>query len=301
MSKKEWGAIILRPSCLNHCVFCGLVRTTPEELRREELAVAQNLAEFKRRRINKVEISGNDPIEYEKLVSLVKYMRRQGIIGIQLSTHGRQLADEDFLNALIAAGITKFRIPLYGSRAEIHDAVTQAPDSFKETWRGIRLLLKKAVELQVSYLVMEQNKHDVTDIIDLMKRVGVNDFYMAYPFLSNVNDDAHYIPLKDMGPYIGRAYKHAKKVNYPVQFMEIPFCVFGFRADNITNNTLPPDQGEHCQPQELHRTEVKDMPQYRIKKKVAICRRCACRNYCDGFPRNDVDKYGTGKLRPIKP
>ena len=270
-------------------------------MRVQEKNVAANIAEFRNRGINKIEISGNDPLEYQKLVSLVKYMKKCGFADIQLSTHGRQLADESFLNELIAAGVNKFRIPLYGSCAEVHDAVTRAPGSFRETWRGIRHLVRKsgAADLQVSFLIMRQNSRDIVQFLDLMKKNRIHELYLSYPFLAN-EDLSYYIPLKDLGDYVGRAHDHAAKLGLPIKFFEIPYCVFGFEEPSINNTSLPPDLGGHCQPSARFRTEIKDMPSYRLKKQTAMCASCACRGYCDGFPVNDIDRFGTRNLRPIK-
>ncbi len=301
MSKKEWGAVILRPSCLNYCLFCGRVSTTAEALRREEKDVAANLAEFKRRGVKRIEISGNDPIEYDKLVPLVKYMKKTGFIDIQLSTHGRQLSDESFTDALIAAGVNKFRIPLYGSCPKTHDAVTRAPGSFRETWQGVKHLVKKsgAADLQVSFLIMKQNKNDIIPFLDLMKKYMIEDLYIAYPFLAN-DDLSYYIPLKDLAPYVRKARAYAGEIGLPLRFIEIPYCVFGAEDEAINNTVLPPDLGEHCQPPGKHKTDIKDMPAYRLKKQAPMCASCACRDHCDGFPVNDVDRFGTGNLKPIK-
>ena len=300
MNQKEWGGIILNPSCANYCLFCGKVNTTEEELRQQEENVAKNLIEFKERGMKKIEISGSDPIEYKNIISLVKYMKRMGFESIQLSTHGRQVADEFFLISLVKAGINRFRIPLYGSQAEIHDSITRSSGSFNETFKGISLLRRKVpfIELQISSLIMQRNKDDLINILKLVKKLRIKDFYFSYPFLARP-DYSYYIPLKDLGPYVKQAYNHALKINYPIKFLEIPYCVFGFVSELINNNSLPPDLGEHCQPPKQRRTNIKDMPSYRLKKKVLMCEKCKCVNFCDGFPVNDIDKFSTGNLKPI--
>ena len=81
--------------------------------------------------------------------------------------------------------------------------------------------------------------------------------------------------------------------------MEIPFCVFGFKSDLINNSSKPPDLGKYCQPPEIHRTKIKDLPAYRLKKHIDICRRCACGKICDGFPIKDIERYGSGQLKAV--
>ena len=125
MLDKEWGAVILIPGCENHCLFCHKIkRASREEIKKQEIKVAKNLNDLKSQGVNKIDISGNDPIEYNKIVSLIKYIKDSGFEYVQLSTHGRKLSDTKFLNEIIDSPINKLRIPLYGSRPEVHDRIT---------------------------------------------------------------------------------------------------------------------------------------------------------------------------------
>ena len=148
--KKEYGGIILNPYCSNYCVFCRRVpRLSLAELKQQEINIYKNLVDLKKRGISKIEISGADPVEYPKLNSLVKYIKEIGFEFVQLSTHGKKLADKKFANALIKAGVDKFRIPLYGHIAKVHDSVTRKEGSFNATVKGIRNVLKLAPRLQI--------------------------------------------------------------------------------------------------------------------------------------------------------
>ena len=301
MTNKEWGAVILIPGCQNHCLFCDKIPVaSPAALKKQEINVAKNLAELKSEGVRKIDISGNDPIEYGKIVSLIKYISDSGFDYIQLSTHGRNLSDSKFLNQIINSPLNKLRIPLYGSRPETHDAVTQSAGSFSETVRGIRGVLKKAsqIEVQTSFLVMKQNRDDIIGFIKLMRKLDITDYYLSAPFVKN-DDYSYYIPLKDLGKYVRPALDYARRNSWPIKFMEIPFCVFGQFDEKINNSVSPPNMGEYCQPREKFRTKIKDLPSYRLKKKIPMCKKCECVDFCDGFLVNDIDFYGVKGLKPI--
>ena len=302
MPKKEFGGIILNPGCLNNCVFCQPKRASQKEILKQEEGILKNLNDFKKQGIEKIEISGSDPIEYEKIVPLIKFIKKQGFKYVQLSTHGRQLSDPLFALAVMKAGVNRLRIPLYGSHAEIHDVVTRAKGSFRDAVKGIKWLKKytPGVEIQVSSLVMKQNKNDLVGLVKLIKKLKITDFYISIPMLSNKEIYSCYLPLKNLTPYILKAYKFAAKIKFPIKFMEIPFCVFGFKCDLINNSSKPPDLGKYCQPPEIHRSKIKDLPVYRLKVKADFCRHCILDKCCDGLPANDSNKYGTGKLTPVK-
>lgn len=298
---KEYGGVIIMPGCSLGCLFCSPdSRPSPQELRRQEINVYKNLLEFKQRGVGHLEISGSDPIEYDKILPLIRYIKAMGFETIQLSTHGVKLAEPEFFDEFIASGATKVRLPLYGSKAAVHDAITRTNGSFKKIITGIKSLLKKAphIAIQVSTLIMPQNKNDLVGIIQLMRSLEINDFYFSIPCVAD-NDYSYYLPLKDAGPFVKKAWRHCAKVNFPAVFMEIPYCIFGLASSRINNQTSPPDLGQYCQPPQQHRSPIKDLPAYRLKKKAAICRRCRYRSSCDGFFVNDINKFGTGSLKPL--
>ncbi len=295
----------MNPGCGLFCVFCGgKKKVTDKELREQEINAFKNLQDFKREGIEKIAISGSDPIEYEKITELIKYIKEQGFQSVHLSAHGSKLADSSFLDKFVKSGINELRMPIYGSNAKIHDSVTRTPGSFKKIITGTKKLLRKApeIKIQISCLIMEQNKKDLLNVVDLINGLGIKDFYFSIPCLVELaeKDYSFYIPFKDLPPYLRKLHKYALKVNQNVGFIEIPFCVFGeLNLKNIDNQCYPPNLGKYNQPPEKVRTSIPNLPSYRLKKKVNICKGCRASRYCDGFFVNDIDKFGTGKLQRL--
>lgn len=265
----------------------------------EKINVLRNLIDFKKKGIKKIEISGCDPIEYTHIFELIEYIKKQGFTEIQLSTHGRFFSNKEFVRKIELAGLTKVRIPLYGSKPEIHDRITGAKGSFRETVRGIKNLSKTKIEIQVTSLIAAPNKNDLKQLVDLIKNMGVTNFYIAVPLLAFSGDVPFYIPLKDLGPYLKKIYDHSENTDYSIRFFEIPYCVLGFYDKSIKNKTYPPDLGRYCQPMKIHKTSIKDIPAYRLKIKTKICKKCLCDSICDGFLKRDIKKFGIGDLKPI--
>lgn len=50
----------------------------------------------------------------------------------------------------------------------------------------------------------------------------------------------------------------------------------------------------------IYKTNIKDIPVYRIKIKLKICKKCFCNSVCDGFLKRDIEKFGIGDLKPIQ-
>ncbi|MFH1234297.1 MAG: radical SAM protein [Candidatus Diapherotrites archaeon] len=303
MLPKDLGGIILSPSCANCCVFCGgHKKISDEELKRQEGLVQKNLADLRSRGIEKISISGSDPIEYGEIAYLVKYIKETGFTEVRLATHGRRLADEAFLGELVEAGLDSLRIPIYGPTAAIHDSVTQAKGSFNETIKGIKGVMEKSknVHIQISCLIVNQNKDSLAGLIDFVRGLGITDFYFSIPCIMEEDDLSHYVPFKELGQYVKRAYAHSLKAGVNLYFLEIPFCVFGETdRERIRNKSKPPDLGKYCQPPKPSRTATKDLPAYRVKTKPPMCDKCKCVHFCDGFFANDINRFGLGGIKPI--
>jgi MoaA/NifB/PqqE/SkfB family radical SAM enzyme len=298
---KEWGGVIISPCCKNNCFFCNPEKKKDKNsLYKEKISVFKNLIDFKKKGIKKIEISGCDPIEYEHILELIKYIKGLDFAEIQLSTHGRDFSNKGFVRKNELAGLTKVRIPLYGSKPEIHDMLTGAQGSFRETIRGIINLSKTKIKIQISTLITAENKNDLTQLADLIKGIGITDFYISVPLLSFRGNRSFYVPLKDLKPHLKKIYDYSKKIDYDIKFFEIPYCVLGFFNESINNKTYPPDLGKYCQPIKKHKTNIKDMPAYRVKIKTKICKKCLCDSICDGFLKRDIEKFGVGDLMPIQ-
>jgi MoaA/NifB/PqqE/SkfB family radical SAM enzyme len=304
MEIKKDGGIIISPGCELNCLFCSGHRIRPniQELKKQEVAVFKNLQDFKLAGIKKIVISGSDPIEYGHIGELMEYIKNQGFEKINLSTHGASLFDPNFSKKIIKSGIDEIRLPIYGSNPKIHEAMTRTPGSFKKLISAIKNLKKQGpnISIQISCLIFNNNKNDLLKIIDFVDDLGIKNFYFSIPCIEE-NDYSFYVPLKDLAEYLIPAYRYGLKINKEIKFLEIPFCVFkDFNLNNINNTIGPPNLGRYNQPPKSVRTSIPDLPSYRLKKKTIMCQKCKANKYCDGFFVNDIDKFGTGNLKPIK-
>lgn len=304
MNAKRIGGVILNPSCELSCFFCGGNKKgsfSAKQIKEQEIRVYKNLQDYKKIGIENIEISGSDPIEYEKIIELIRYIKSEGFKFVQLSTHGTKLFENNFRKKLISSGVDKLRIPIYGSCAKIHDSITRSPGSFKKTTEGLKKLLKKAemIQIQISSLILKQNKDDLLNIVDLVEEMGVKDFYFSIPCIAR-KSSGWYIPIKNLKDTVRELYFYALKVNQNIHFLEIPFCVVGeFNLKNICNVTKPPHLGKYNQPPKIHKTEVPNLPSYRVKKHMNFCKNCIAVDYCDGFFVNDVKRYGIEGITPL--
>lgn len=94
-------------------------------------------------------------------------------MSVYVLTNGT-LIDEAFAaRAATFKNISAFSVSLYGASAAVHDAVTQTPGSFERTWRGIRLLKGVGFPVNLKYIVMDRNRHEVGPALDHAETEGL--------------------------------------------------------------------------------------------------------------------------------
>ena len=298
-SKEEFGAIILRTGCSLSCVFCGGHAERKEiEIAKQEREAHNNLKKFKEDGFKNIVISGSDPIEYEYIAELIKYIKKEGFKSVRLSTHGVLLSSQKLADKLIRAGLNQLKVPIYGSNAQIHDSVTGKKGSFEDTVTGIRYILKNApqIKFEITTIVVKQNKDDLVNIVDFVNHLRVNSHRFSTVFLMEdiKNIEAFYIPLKNLPVLVKPLYSSILQIESKARLFEIPFCVVGkLDTKNIDNQVNIP--------QYVPRKEQREwIPSYRRKKKIEMCKKCKAFDFCDGFLVKDINRFGTGKLQAIE-
>jgi pyruvate-formate lyase-activating enzyme len=301
MEDNNGCGIVIGVGCINHCPFCDFVDYRPDErrIRDQEIKILKDLTDFKRKGYKKIYISGSDPIEYKKITPLVRYIKSLGFEDIHLSTHGRLLSDAKFTKDIIEAGVNQFRLPIYGSTEKIHDSITRSKGSFKDLIKAIDNISRyKSVVIDLNTLIMQENKDDLLNILTRALSFNPREFGISVMYVKEKENYKHYVPIKELGIYIPPLFKKVVSENLNVKFFDMPYCIFG-EYSNIIMMPKPPNLGKYNQPGGKFKSEIKDLPTYRLKTKVKLCEDCILSDKCDGFLINDIKKYGTGKIKPI--
>ncbi len=302
----EMGVILLGTRCSNFCVFCygknGKESFTKEEINHMKIEekkrvddVDDSLFRIKEEGRSILEISGNDPIEDKNILSVIKKAKNIGFEKIELSTHGINFYDSNFLREIIFAGVTKIKIPIYGSRKEIHDMVTKSKGSFEKTMMGIEMIAELPIALELSTLIVEQNKEDMMNIIFLLEKIKPDKFIISTPGI--VDDFSFYVPYKELKKYLQCVYDYVIEKKLSVYFSDIPFCIFNDKGSgHILFSQAPSISGKY-KPHGIKL--IGGAPEYRLRKKIKMCQNCSMIDSCSGFKVNDVKNFGVGKLSAI--
>jgi len=170
--------IAINHICNFNCIYChnegeisefsthGL---TPEQIR-DVVSVAAHFG------INKVKITGGEPLLRKDIVEIVKAINSvSGIKDISLVTNGSFL--EQYAKPLKDAGLKRVNVSLSSPNQETYMRITRVknPEIFHRVLRGI----KKAKEvglspIKVNMVVLKDiNEHQILDMIKLAKELNV--------------------------------------------------------------------------------------------------------------------------------
>lgn len=320
MLSSRVGSIILHGDlrCLNRCTFCPGVLVDSKTPKKKLEQFKKDARYFIDLDFKKIEISGNDPIQFSQIYSAILYLKDQGILDITLSTHGRPFKDKTVSDNLKSAGLTSVRIPLYGSNEETHNKVTQyvatgekplsVGNSFKDTVKAIKNCVESGIKVNAHIVPLKYNMHDIKNIIDLYLELTsgfMDSIIISSSCISNVDEEYTsdwYLPLKDTSDVVSSVIDHPLKEKYPHIFYKIldfPFCSIGKIHEDVWNNSTLPNLGSAILYKRVQSEKDPQVPHYRTKKHFKDCSNCLANKVCAGLYVNDINMFGSGKLKPI--
>lgn len=302
MKDNKIGHIILMTGCSNDCIFCLLGKDhieTEESIKKQEFKAWNNLLKYKKEGIKDIEVSGSDPLEYKKIIPMLKCIKKMGFNSIKIATHGKNLSNFEFAKKIVLSGADIFTIPIYGSNNLIHESVSGIKGSFEETISGIENIKKLNKKIAISCLVLEQNKNNLIDILKLGTKYNVMNFCFNMTYL--VKDDSNYIiPVKDIGKYMANFFKYIIKTKANISFNEFPYCVFTNIDSEILINSNKIFNSQKKYTFLGDKSGSIQTPPFKVKIKHKICKNCKANNICDGFFKTDIEKFGVGNLKSLK-
>ena len=202
--------LLNRCHCDYRCIFCTM---GSEAHRAEQEAILADFDwEAERERIDQIltaashcpgadalHIMGNDPCNQPDLLGIIERARALGFRRIVLETNALKLADPDVAAQLVDAGVHSFKIPVYGSSAEVHDEIVRLPGAFRRLQHAFDNLRALPVDVRLHALILRQN------VADLAQCRFPFPLSFRFPFAHDRADFAyeHYAPrLRDVAPTV---------------------------------------------------------------------------------------------------
>jgi MoaA/NifB/PqqE/SkfB family radical SAM enzyme len=159
-------AIELTERCNNDCIHCCINQSANDkDVQRREMTTEQ-VMDILRQAIDlgcmQIHFTGGEPLLRDDFEELYLFVRRLGM-KVLLFTNARLITP--YLADLFARipPLEPIEITVYGMHQESYEAVTRSPGSFRQFWRGVKLLLDRHVPFIVKSALLPPNKHEIDE------------------------------------------------------------------------------------------------------------------------------------------
>ena len=285
--------------CNNRCRFCvqGNKRyiygnkSTEEvkKLLREAIADSDSIV-----------FTGGEVTIRRDLVELVRYAKELGFKTIQIQTNGRVLAYKKACEALIEAGATEFSPALHGHTPELHDYLTRANGSFKQTVKAIKNLKELGQYVLTNTVITRSNFRHLPEIAKVLVALGVDQYQLAFVHPIGTAGENFWSVVPRMSliePYVKRALDVGIRAGRRVMTEAIPYCFMRGYEVYVAELVIP-----RTKIMEGHLT-INDYTEHRLtegKAKGPQCRECVFDPVCEGPWREYPENYGWEEFVPRK-
>ena len=289
-------------SCNNRCKFCVQGNKRKQYDDRETSEVKRILKEAQDDHEGVV-FTGGEATLRDDLPELVQYANDLTFQTIQIQSNGRRFAYKGYCKELIDSGANQFALALHGSNSEIHDSLTNTPNSFEQTVAGIKNLIDMNQDVLMNTVITKPNFKDLPNIADLFIDLEVEQFQFAFihinqVIMSNQRLIEEIVPRKSkVMPFVKEGLEKGINAGIRVMTEAIPFCFMEGYEDYIAEAGKIPngsvyDKGEN----------IKDYSNYRKtegKKKADKCKKCKYYDVCEGPWKEYPQIFGWEEFTPV--
>ncbi len=160
--------------CQNDCIHCyaGGPHQTPELTTAQWKTVIDKLSGIG---VFILTFTGGEPTLRDDLPELLQYAQNKGMV-TGLISNGRKLQDKAYVDTLEKSGLDFVQFTLESHKPEVHDAMTNAKGSWKETVAGIENAVQSQIYVSTNTTLSKHNAADFLATVDFIRGLGVNSF-----------------------------------------------------------------------------------------------------------------------------
>ena len=219
---------------------------------------------------------GGEPTLHPNLAALIASARAAGFSRVGIQTNARRLADRQYLQSLVDAGLSDVHVSLHGSEAAVHDYHTGVEGSFTEAMNGLAASVSKRLPVVAVSVLARSNFRSLSGLPTLLKARGVQAWLVEVPWVAGRARDAFDRVVPRLGlalPFALHALSTAAKVSLPSFVRGAPHCLLGpFAA-----RALPSEPRAYG----------------------AACEACAAKPRCPGVDPAYLERFGGDELRAV--
>ena len=157
--------------CNNDCSHCynARERNFPELSTEQWFKIIDRLWELG---VPHIVFTGGEATLRDDLPELIQHAENNGQI-TGLNTNARRLADKNYVEKLIKAGLDHVQITVESCDPEIHDQMMSVKGAFKQTIAGLKNVLETKLYVMTNTTMLKTNVHKIPDTLDFLAELGV--------------------------------------------------------------------------------------------------------------------------------
>jgi radical SAM protein with 4Fe4S-binding SPASM domain len=154
--------------CNERCVHCYLDHDDHGEMNTAEIkGLLDQMADAG---VFFLTISGGEIMMRKDFFEILEHAHAR-TFSIKLKTNGVLIRKKE-AERIRALGVESVQISVYSHRAEVHDAITKMPGSFRQTIEAVRLLRTVGLHVTMANVLMVQNAQDYPGVRTLANELG---------------------------------------------------------------------------------------------------------------------------------
>jgi radical SAM protein with 4Fe4S-binding SPASM domain len=173
--------------------------------------------------------TGGEPTLRDDLVELVQYAQSKGMV-TGLITNGRKLDRKTYVEQLERAGLDFAQITLESHIEKIHDAITSAEGSWKETVSGIRNAVQSQIYVTTNTTLNRHNAQEFLSTIDFIRALSVSAFgcnSLIHSGRANLLNDNFALPLEALSDLLPKIRSKAGRLGMKfLWYTPTQYCKF---------------------------------------------------------------------------
>ncbi len=286
--------------CTNNCRFCVQAHKRNIFYKPKE-EVFKELEDGRKDGAEELVLTGGEPTLHKDLPEIIEYARELGYKNIQLQTNGRLLASKRYFQKLVDAGLTEVSPALHGHRPELHDFLTRAKNSFKQTVKGILNAKDFGLRIVLNSVVTKPNFRYLPKMAELFVRLDVYSYQFAFVHAAG---NAWYLfeqvvpRLSLAAPYIHKGLEIGEEVGIISMAEAMPLCYMqGYERFVSELWYMPKETAIWDATWKIE--DYNKVRQVEGKAKAPWCKYCKFYPICEGTWKEYFAHYGFDELKPI--
>ncbi len=203
--------------CNERCVHCYLDHEDHGEMTTAEIESV--LTQLSDAGVFFLTFSGGEVLLRQDFFHLVEFARRL-LFNVKIKTNAVMIGDLE-AKRLRQLGVEQVQISLYSHRAEVHDAITKLPGSWKRTVEALRRLKSNDLKVTIANVLMTANSFDNAGVQALANELGV--FYSLDPTITpKMDGDTSILNLRIPGQELHQVFRDERFVPNVAEFCAPP-------------------------------------------------------------------------------